>query len=131
MDVGDPSNFIRILEILGNDRAKLAKDLEAVSVSDEQTSDTIREVFDQCGYTLDPHGAVGYRALADRLDGHPNERGIFLETAHPIKFDSVSKILGVAPDQPDTIRDLFSREKKSIKIKADYAILKDLLMSKI
>ena len=131
MDVGDPSNFVRILEILGNDRAKLAKDLEAVSVSDEQTSDTIREVFDQCGYTLDPHGAVGYRALADRLDGHPNERGIFLETAHPIKFDSVSKILGVAPDQPDTIRDLFLREKKSIKINADYAILKDLLMSKI
>ena len=131
MDVGDPSNFVRILEILGNDRAKLLKDLEALSVSDQQTTDTIREVFDQCGYTLDPHGAVGYRALADHLERSGNDRGIFLETAHPIKFDSVSKILGIALDQPDTIRDLFSREKKSVRINADYSVVKELLMSKI
>ena len=131
MDVGDPSNFVRILEILGNDRAKLLKDLEALSVSDEQTTDTIREVFDQCGYTLDPHGAVGYRALADHLERSGNDRGIFLETAHPIKFDSVSKILGIALDQPDKIRDLFSREKKSVRINADYSVVKELLMSKI
>jgi threonine synthase len=131
MDVGDPSNFVRILEILGKDRVAIHKKLEAVSVSDEATSKTIHEVFDQYGYTLDPHGAVGYRALADYLDRHQDRRGIFLETAHPIKFDSVAVILGVALDQPDPVRDLHSRKKKSIKIDADYAVVKEILMSKI
>jgi threonine synthase len=131
MDVGDPSNFVRILEILGNDRTTVQKNLEAASVSDETTSTTIRHVFDQYGYTLDPHGAVGYRALADHLDRCRDERGIFLETAHPIKFDSVSKILGVALDQPQIVRDLYSRKKKSIRIDPDYSIVKELLMSKI
>jgi len=131
MDVGDPNNFVRILEILGKDRAAILKKLEAVSVSDEATSKTIHEVYDQHGYTLDPHGAVGYRAVAEYLDGHQDERGIFLETAHPVKFDSVAEILGVAPGPPDTVRDLYSRKKESIKIDADYAVVKEILMSKI
>jgi len=131
MDVGDPSNFVRILEIFGKDRVSVLENLEAVSVSDEATSKTILEVFDRCGYTLDPHGAVGYRALADHLDRYQDARGIFLETAHPIKFDSVARILGVASDQPDSVRGLYSREKKSVKIDADYEVVKEILMSKI
>jgi len=131
MDVGDPSNFVRILEIFRKDRAAVLKTLEAVSVSDESTAATILQVFDRYGYTLDPHGAVGYHALADHLKRYPDERGIFLETAHPIKFDSVTKILGDAPDKPDLVRDLYSRKKKSIKIDANYALVKEILMSKI
>lgn len=131
MDVGDPSNFVRILEILGNDRTTVLKNIEAVSVSDETTSETIREIYDQYGYILDPHGAVGYRALVDHLDRCRDQRGIFLETAHPIKFDSVVRILGVPPEQPDLVRDLYSRKKESIKIKPDYSMVKEVLMSKI
>ena len=131
MDVGDPSNFVRILEILGNDRTTVLKNIEAVSVSDETTSETIREIYDQYGYILDPHGAVGYRALVDHLDRCRDQRGIFLETAHPIKFDSVARILGVSPEQPDLVRDLYSRKKESIKIKPDYSMVKEVLMSKI
>jgi len=131
MDVGDPSNFVRILQMLGKNRMDLFNCLDAVSVTDEITSETIREVFGQYGYTLDPHGAVGYRALADHLDRTPEERGMFLETAHPIKFDSVADILGVRPEQPELVRNLYSRKKESVKIDADYSVVKELLMSKI
>ncbi|MGH9818548.1 MAG: threonine synthase, partial [Pyrinomonadaceae bacterium] len=94
MDVGHPSNFVRILEMLGRTASDLKRRIEAVSISDETTAATMREIYQKYGYVLDPHGAVGYRALADYLQSHPGERGIFLETAHPIKFDSVTDILG-------------------------------------
>ncbi|HEX2639943.1 MAG TPA: threonine synthase, partial [Pyrinomonadaceae bacterium] len=97
MDVGNPSNWVRVLEILGDKPEKICETLEAASVTDETTTDTMREVYRQYGYTLDPHGAVGYRALADYLERSPNEKGIFIETAHPVKFASVEEILGTTP----------------------------------
>ena len=131
MDVGDPSNFVRIKEILARARGAFSEKLEAVSISDHTTSETIREVYEKNGYMLDPHGAVGYCALADSLNDRPNERGLFLETAHPVKFDSVKEILGVDPNMPDTVRDLYAREKKSIRIDADYSAVKEVFLSKI
>lgn len=130
MDVGDPSNFVRVKEILSWAPDAFSEKLEAQSVSDETTSETIRQVYEKDGYMLDPHGAVGYRALADGLHDD-DERGLFLETAHPVKFDSIKEILGVQPEVPDPVRELFARERKRVKIEADYSVVKEILLSKI
>ena len=131
MDVGAPSNFVRILEIFDNKFVDLREKLEAVSVSDETTAATMLDVFSQCNYILDPHGAVGYRALADHLERHPERHGIVLETAHPVKFDSVSEIIGTQGTVPSSVDDLMKCEKQSIEIGNDYDIVRDILLSKI
>jgi threonine synthase len=130
MDVGSPSNFVRILEIFGHRFVDLKEKLEAVSVSDAATTETMRNVFSRCSYILDPHGAVGFRALEDHLNENGG-RGIFLETAHPVKFDSVSDILGTQGMMPEGVSGLFDREKVSIEVDNDYGQLKDVLVSKI
>ena len=131
MDVGAPSNFVRILEIFDNDFVDLKEKLESVSVSDETTATTMREVYSQCNYILDPHGAVGYKALADYLEQHPESKGIVLETAHPVKFDSVNEIIGTQGEIPASVESLMSRKKQSIEVDNDYAQVKDILLSKI
>jgi threonine synthase len=128
MDVGDPSNFVRILEIFGHDFPALRERLESVSVSDEITAATMREVYEKYGYVLDPHGAVGFRALEDHLEQYPDRQGIFLETAHPIKFDSVGEILGTSGEMPRGIEELFLKEKNSIRIGPDYEQLRELIL---
>ena len=131
MDVGSPSNFVRILEIFDNKFVDLKEKLEAVSISDETTAATMREVYKTNGYILDPHGAVGYMALAEHLEQHLERKGIFLETAHPVKFDSVNEIIGTQGKIPESVDSLFSKEKKSIEMEIKYENLKDLLVGKI
>ncbi len=131
MDVGAPSNFVRILEIFDNKFVDLKDKVESVSVSDETTAETMREVYRDQQYILDPHGAVGYRALADHLAKHPDRRGIVLETAHPVKFDSVSEIIGTQGEIPDAIGELMSNQKFSIEMENDYGCLKAILLSKL
>lgn len=130
MDVGSPSNFVRILEIFDNKFVDLAEKLEAVSVSDTVTAKTMRDVYARCNYILDPHGAVGFRALEDHLDQHGG-CGIFLETAHPVKFDSVKEILGTQGETPAGVSHLFDKGKFSIAVDNDYGQLKEVLESKI
>jgi threonine synthase len=122
MDVGNPSNFVRILEIFGHNFLDLKQKLEAVSISDRTTGETMREVYDKYRYILDPHGAVGYRALADT-----GRKGIFLETAHPVKFDSVNNILDIVTVIPDGVGDLFTSESKKTRIAPDYQELREIL----
>jgi threonine synthase len=131
MDVGSPSNFVRVLELFDNSFIDLESVMTAVSVSDQTTVDTIRDVYDSTGYVLDPHGAVGYRALADHLFVQKKSAGFFLETAHPVKFDSISQILGDVIDAPNAICDLWDREKQSIEMDVNYQDLRDLLLSKL
>ena len=131
MDVGSPSNFVRILEIFGNRFIDIKEKLESVSISDETTAATMREVYAQSNYILDPHGAVGYRALDDYLSVHKGKKGIVLETAHPVKFDSVTDIIGTQGNIPTSVIDLFSKEKVSIEMNNDYGQLKEILLSKI
>ncbi len=131
MDVGNPSNFSRILEIFDNDYLRLKEILISVGVSDEKTAETMREVFEKYNYVLDPHGAVGFYALSEYLKNNRQEKGIFLETAHPVKFDSVEKIVGTYGEMPKAVKDLFLRPKQSTKIKAKYEILKEILLNKI
>lgn len=131
MDVAKPSNFVRILEIFNNDYLNLKEKMESVSISDELTAETMKEVYKNYNYVLDPHGAVGFRALADYLAIHPEEKGFFLETAHPVKFDSVEEIIGTFGDVPESVKELYEKPKQSIEMKADYEELKSLLLEKI
>ncbi|CAN5317308.1 threonine synthase [soil metagenome] len=130
MDVGAPSNWVRVLEIFENNVPTLKGRLSAVSVSDEETANTMRTVYDDTGYVLDPHAAVAYRALADSLF-ESDKRGIILETAHPVKFDSVADILGLEPERPPEIEELYKKKRSSIEIQDDYIEVRDIIMSKI
>ena len=130
MDVGNPSNFIRILEIFHHQFPDLAKNLSSYSISDEETMTTIREVCGRSKYLLDRHGAVGYLSLKRFLEKHPNRKGMFLETAHPVKFpDAVEKVTGKKIDLPTSINGIMKLEKKSIVRKPEFESLKQFLLS--
>ncbi len=102
MDVGDPSNFARIYNLYKADHAAICADISGATYSDAQIAETIREVYSETGYLCDPHGACGYRALAEGLQ--EGETGVFLETAHPAKFrDTVQNIIGSEVDIPATL----------------------------
>lgn len=131
MDVGDPSNFVRILELYGHSDEKLAEDFSAKAITDEETAASIREMYEQCNYIADPHGAVAFRVLADDLDRAAGETGIFLETAHPVKFDSVAEILGFQSEVPTSITALASRPSASIDIENDYDAVRDIVIAKL
>ena len=126
MDVGNPSNFVRVLELFGREFDDVKNNLSAISISDEQTAATMRDVYERFGYVLDPHGAVAYRALEDS-----GKQGIILETAHPIKFDSVKKVVGIEPEVPESVSDLFDRPSEKIEIAVDKRKLKEIILSKI
>ena len=130
MDVGNPSNFIRILEIFHHQFPDLAKNLSSYSINDEETMATIKEVYERSKYLLDPHGAVGYLSLKKFLQTHPGRKGIFLETAHPVKFpDAVESATAKKIEVPASIASIMEMEKKSIQIKANFESLKQFLLS--
>ena len=131
MDVGNPSNFVRILELFGHSFPTLKKRMTAVSVSDAETAETIRSVYASTGYILDPHGSVGYRALAEHLATHADQRGFFLATAHPVKFDTVGPIIGTEVAIPEPVRELLGKPKHSIEMDAAYPQLRELVLSKV
>ncbi len=131
MDVGNPSNFVRISKLFYGDTDRLREKMEAVSVSDETTANTMREVYKNYNYILDPHGAVGFYALEKYLEQNPYKKGFFLATAHPVKFDSVTGILGTSGEMPDAVEELLSRPKQSVEMNVDYDDLKDILLGKI
>jgi threonine synthase len=131
MDVGNPSNFVRILELFDNQFPPLKRILSSYSISDAETKATIRDVYHTYNYLLDPHGAVGFLSLNKYLDQHPGQKGIFLETAHPVKFfDSVEPVIGEKIPITPEISSLFDKGKKSLKIPVDYEGLKHFLLTK-
>lgn len=128
MDVGDPSNFIRILELFNNEFPELKTHLFSYSFNDTKTLDAMREVYSQSGYILDPHGAVGYLGLKEFLKDKADFQGIFLETAHPVKFsDTVERATGIKQEIPEKVQNIMDKEKQKILIK-DYKGLKEFLM---
>ncbi|MEI9945013.1 MAG: threonine synthase [Chitinophagaceae bacterium] len=130
MDVGNPSNFVRILEIFHHSFPELKDHLSSYSISDKETVATIKSVYEKNKYLLDPHGAVGYLSLERYLDDHPGDKGIFLETAHPVKFpEAVEKITGTIIEIPISVKDIMDKKKQSVFIKADYNNLKEFLLS--
>jgi len=128
MDVSNPSNFIRILELFGKRFESLELELSSNSFSDPQTLATISKLYKEHNYLADPHGAVGYLGLKQYMDKNPNYTGVFLETAHPVKFpESVEKELGIKIPVPKSLQPLLKKEKSSICIKS-YNELKDYLL---
>jgi threonine synthase len=130
MDVGDPSNFVRVLALFNSEFELLKNRMSSESISDEETATAIKTIYQDYGYLADPHGAVGWLALSRWLEKHPGQQGIFLETAHPVKFpDVVEKFTGKPVDMPASVMKLFSKKKLSVKIPADYKVFKKHLLS--
>ncbi len=129
MDVGNPSNFVRILEIFNQQTGNLKKLVSAKSVSDDETRATLKKVKNEFNYLLDPHGAVGYNALEKYLQQHPTQKGIVVETAHPVKFfDVVEPVIGSAVDIPEIIQEQLKLEKQSVLMENNSEALRDFLM---
>lgn len=128
MDVGNPSNFIRILEMFQHQFPQLKEKLSAYSITDEETKATMKRVYDEYGYTLDPHGAVGYLALEQYLLQHPQQKGMILETAHPVKFyDVVEPVLNNKIALPEAVQQIISLPKNSIQLNNHFDELKSFL----
>jgi len=129
MDVGNPSNFIRIMELFEKDFKNLKDHLSSYSFTDDLTKKAMKEMFNETGYIMDPHGAIGYLGLKEFLKKHPEYYGAFLETAHPVKFlETVENVIGKNLEIPPVIDAILNREKISISIK-DYADLKAHLLN--
>lgn len=130
MDVGDPSNFVRIMELFGGQYERIKKAVSSYSIGDKETRATMASVFKNTGYVLDPHGAVGYNCLGKYLDSHRGEKGIFLETAHPLKFaDVVEGVIGQSLPVLESMKYLLGKQKQSILMKPGYSSLKEFLRS--
>lgn len=128
MDVGDPSNFIRMLELFDHEYMKLKGLVSSYSITDDETRQTIRAVKERFGYLPDPHGAVAFAAVEKYISAHPGERAIVLETAHPIKFyDVVEPVTGESIPVPDPVKEILNKEKKSTRIAPDYEALRQVL----
>ncbi|MCK4297748.1 MAG: threonine synthase [Candidatus Marinimicrobia bacterium] len=132
MDVGDPSNFARMLDMYDNSCRKMREDLCGNSFNDDQTRAAIKSVYERYGYILDPHGAVGYLGLFNMMNEHPGiDIGIFLETAHPAKFIGVVEPeINIKVTVPDRLSECFTRRKISESMSNKYKDLKEFLFSK-
>jgi threonine synthase len=131
MDVGNPSNFVRILEIINQDHASFSSCVSGYTISDETTIQTIREVYQQNNYLLDPHGAVAYAAIKQYQQIHADTKGYIVETADPVKFpDAIKQAIGSEPLIPLAAMELFAKEKRSIPLKNEYASFKEYLLSR-
>ncbi len=130
MDVANPSNFVRILEIFEAEVPQLKEKLSAYSISDEETKATIKKVFEENKYLLDPHGAVGFAALEKYLLNHPNQKGMVLETAHPVKFyDVVEPVIQTKVEIPEAVKMQLKLKKKAKLIENQVAELIEFLHS--
>jgi threonine synthase len=129
MDVGDPSNFARILALYDNKYEDIKAEISGVSYNDAQIRESMKQTYSEDGYTLDPHGACGMRALREMLA--EGETGVFLETAHPAKFsDTVEGAIGAAVVVPEKLKAFMAGKKQSVEISKDFNDLKSYLMSK-
>lgn len=129
MDVGDPSNFARVLDLYGKSHEAICKEISGAAYTDEQISETIKQCYKANGYILDPHGACGYQALKDLLqDG---ETGVFLETAHPAKFlEKVESILNTEVAIPQRLQEFMKGTKQSVEMSKDFEDFKKFLLKK-
>ena len=127
MDVGDPSNFARILDLYGHSHEAICKLISGATYTDAQIADTVADTYRRTGYLLDPHGACGYRALSEMLQ--PGEQGVFLETAHPAKFrDTVEAIINDEVAIPEKLQAFMRGTKQSVPMTAQFEDFKAYLM---
>jgi threonine synthase len=129
MDVGNPSNFIRIKELFEQNFNALKTGLTSYSFNDEVTKEAMKELYKNYNYIADPHGAVGYLGLKKHLENNQNQVGVFLETAHPCKFiDVVEDALNIKVQIPQSLESLMDKIKVSVEI-STYEDLKNMLLN--
>lgn len=133
MDVGSPSNFVRLTRFFNDDWNAINEKVSGAFFNDEQTQKAMREVFGNANYVMCPHTAVAYRGLQEyRKKTNRDFTGVFLSTAHPAKFiDLVEETLGKSIDVPERLKSLLDIEKVSIKMKPEFSEFKSLLMSEL
>jgi threonine synthase len=131
MDVGNPSNFARIVDLYNNDLQGIRHDIWGCSFSDEETLRIMHDIEERHGYMLDPHtaiGVLGWQSFAKQ--NHPTTHGIVLATAHPAKFaETVARAIGVRPEMPERLAAFLDRPKKSIPFPNRFAELQEFLLS--
>lgn len=131
MDVGDPSNFVRILELFSNDFNSLKNKISGYSIDDQKTMETITEVYNRNHYILDPHSAVAFASLEQYLKENLGKKGFILGTAHPVKFpDAVENAINTKIEIPQSLNTLMKKEKKTVEINADFEELSRFLLDK-
>ena len=129
MDVGDPSNFARILDLYEHSHVRIKAEIGGTYYTDKQIAETLLDCYNKTGYLLDPHGACGYRALTEQLSS--NEFGIFLETAHPAKFlETVESIIGKKVDIPQKLQTFMKGTKQSELLSKDFEMFKKYLLDR-
>jgi threonine synthase len=130
MDVGNPSNFERILAIFQHDHQRVCEAISSVSISDVETLTTIKAVYENFQYVLDPHAAVAYSSLNNHLFERPEQKGLILGTAHPVKFPTVVKeAIGYSPAIPQSLSALMKKIKTACLIPPEYASFKSTLLN--
>lgn len=128
MDVGDPSNFARILDLYAHSHEAITEHISGATYSDEKIAETMRRCLAETGYQLDPHGACGYQALKDSL--RPGEVGFFLETAHPAKFKQVvDGICNTDVEIPARLAAFMQGKKQSVEMPNDFGTFKQYLLN--
>ena len=128
MDVGDPSNFARILDLYKSSHTEICNHISGATYTDDEIAATMKKCYEQTGYVLDPHGACGYQALKDNLK--EGETGVFLETAHPAKFkEKVDAILSTDIEIPTRLADFMKGKKQSLEMTADFSAFKQFLLN--
>lgn len=128
MDVGDPSNFARILALYEGSHSDISAHISGATYSDVQIRETLKEVYKKTGYLMDPHGTCGYRALKENLG--KDEQGVFLETAHPAKFkEKVDEIIGSSVVIPERLQTFMRGKKKNIELSKDYQEFRSFLFN--
>ncbi len=128
MDVASPSNFVRILELFHQETGRLKELLSSESVTDEQTLESLRQLYHQYNYQADPHGAVAFRVLAHYLQSNPGQKGFFLETAHPVKFpEAIQQAQNGELSIPGNIAGILQMEKNSIRLPVSYQAFTETL----
>lgn len=129
MDVGNPSNFARILNLYNHSHEAVKSEVSGFSYTDDEIAATMRSCRQQTGYVLDPHGACGYQALQDGLQ--EGEFGVFFETAHPAKFvETVSSVLNESVELPEKLQEFMKGVKQSVQLPADFNAFKSYLLTK-
>ncbi|MFM2395065.1 MAG: hypothetical protein RLZZ546_3048 [Bacteroidota bacterium] len=131
MDVGNPSNFVRMQEMFHHDYLSMNKLVSGRYYTDEETKDEMMHIYKQSSYISEPHGAIGHRALRSYLENHTDKIGFFLETAHPSKFeDTVNETLGINIQIPERLAILSERKKVAVPLENNYASFKDFLIKR-
>lgn len=132
MDVGNPSNFARVLDLYQADWKNIKHDITGYSFTDEETREAMKKVFTESNYVLDPHGAVGYLGLKKYLQENKNAIGVFLETAHPAKFRAVvEQTLKQSIEIPVSLKRFLTREKTTIQTPSDFFNFKKTLLQEL